>query len=236
MCGLSLLGHLRKQTTKLFLFSGVLFIAGTLIAIMSKGIIIALISALFSIWFLRLKGRGKAKLLIALIAILFLILLIPKQNNRFYELIDKQSFEKIDINNSTNVRFHIFKASIQLIKESPIYGYGIGDVQNELDKKYVSMDLNLPRGKFNSHNQYLFICLNSGLVGLLIFLCSMFYIVAVAFLRKDYFFFGVVLFFLVAFLFENILSRQSGVILFSFLTSTHLLHNLNQICEVGNKA
>lgn len=235
ICGLSLISDSRKRLCKLFLLSGVLFMAGTLIAIMSKGIIIALISAVFSTWFLWLKGRGKIKIIMALIAILLLILLIPKQNNRFYELIDKQSFEKIDLNNSTNVRFHIFKASVQLIKESPIFGYGIGDVQNELDKKYISMGLNLPRGKFNSHNQYLFICLNSGLVGLIIFLSSMAYIIAVAFLKKDYFFFGVVLFFLVAFLFENILSRQSGVILFSFLISTHVLHNLNQIIEVGRK-
>ena len=235
MCGLSLISDSRKPLCKLFLLSGVLFMAGTLIAIMSKGIIIALISAVFSTCFLWLKGRGKIKIIMALIAILLLILLIPKQNNRFYELIDKQSFEKIDLNNSTNVRFHIFKASVQLIKESPIFGYGIGDAQNELDKKYISMGLNLPKGKFNSHNQYLFICLNSGLVGLIIFLSSMAYIIAVASLKKDYFFFGVVLFFLVAFLFENILSRQSGVILFSFLISTHVLHNLNEIIEVGRK-
>ena len=235
MCGLSLISDSRKHLCKLFLLSGVLFMAGMLIAIMSKGIIIALISAVFSTWFLWLKGRGKIKIIMALIAILLLILLIPKQNNRFYELVDKQSFEKIDLNNSTNVRFHIFKASVQLIKESPIFGYGIGDVQNELDQKYTTMGLNLPKGKFNSHNQYLFICLNSGLVGLIIFLCSMAYIITVAFLKKDYFFLGVVLFFLVAFLFENILSRQSGVILFSFLISTHVLHNLNQIIEVGRK-
>lgn len=235
MCGLRLISDSRKHLCKLFLLSGVFFMAGMLIAIMSKGIIIALISAVFSTWFLWLKGRGKIKIIMVLIAILLLILLIPKQNNRFYELIDKQSFEKIDPNNSTNVRFHIFKASVQLIKESPIFGYGIGDVQNELDKKYISMGLNLPRGKFNSHNQYLFICLNSGLVGLIIFLSSMAYIIAVAFLKKDYFFLGVVLFFLVAFLFENILSRQSGVILFSFLISTHMLHNLNQIIEVSRK-
>ena len=235
MCGLSLISDSRQHLCKLFLLSGIFFMAGTLTAIMSKGIIIALITAVFSTWFLWLKGRGKIKIIMALIAIVLLILLIPKQNNRFYELIDKQSFEKIDHNNSTNVRFHIFKASVQLIKESPIFGYGIGDVQNELDKKYISMGLNLPKGKFNSHNQYLFICLNSGLVGLIIFLSSMAYVIAVAFLKKDYFFFGVVLFFLVAFLFENILSRQSGVILFSFLISTHVLHNLNQIIEVGNR-
>ena len=46
-----------------------------------------------------------------------IILSIPRQNNRFYELVDKQSFEKIDINNSTNVRFHIFNASIQAIPD-----------------------------------------------------------------------------------------------------------------------
>jgi O-antigen ligase len=208
--------------------------AGTLIAIMSKGVIIALIASIFSIWLLRLKGNSKIWILVGLTIVLVIILSIPRQNNRFYELIDKQSFEKIDINNSTNVRFHIFKASIQLIKESPVFGYSIGDVQDELDAKYSAMALNLPKSKFNSHNQYLFICLNSGLMGLLIFLFSIAYVFKTAVLKRDYFLLGILVFFLVAFLFENVLSRQSGVILFSFLINSHMLHHTVKLNELKN--
>ena len=131
ICGLSLISDSRKHLCKLFLLSGILFMAGALIAIMSKGVIIALIASIFSIWLLRLKGNSKIWIFVGLTIVLVIILSIPRQNNRFYELIDKQSFEKLDINNSTNVRFHIFNASIQLIKESPVFGYGIGDVQEE---------------------------------------------------------------------------------------------------------
>lgn len=234
ICGLNLISDSKKQLCKLFLLSGILFMAGALIAIMSKGVIIALIASTFPIWLLRLKGNSKIWILMGLTIVVAIILSIPRQNNRFYELVDKQSFEKIDINNSTNVRFHIFKASIQLIKESPVFGYGIGDVQDELDAKYSAMGLNLPKSKFNSHNQFLFICLNSGLIGLLIFLFSIAYVFKTALLKRDYFFLGILVFFLVAFLFENVLSRQSGVILFSFLINSHMLHHTAKLNELKN--
>jgi O-antigen ligase len=96
------------------------------------------------------------------------------------------------------------------------------------------MGLNLPKRKFNSHNQYLFICLNSGLVGLSIFLFFVFYVFKTAFLKRDYFLLGILVFFLVAFLFENVLSRQSGVILFSFLINTHMLHHTFKLNELKN--
>ena len=234
MCGFSRASDLKNPLLKLLVVLGMLFITGILLAIMSKGIIIALITSTFSIWLLRLRGGSKLWMLMGLIVFLAIILSIPKQNNRFYELVDKQSFEKIDINNSTNVRFHIFKASIQLIKDSPLFGYGIGDVQDQLDAKYSLMGLNLPKRKFNSHNQYLFICLNSGLVGLSIFLFFVFYVFKTAFLKRDYFLLGILVFFLVAFLFENVLSRQSGVILFSFLINTHMLHHTFKLNELKN--
>ena len=234
MCGFSLATDLKNRLSKLLVVLGMLFITGILLAIMSKGIIIALIASIFSIWLLRLKGNSKIWILMGLTIVLAIILSIPRQNNRFYELVDKQSFEKIDINNSTNVRFHIFKASIQLIKESPVFGYGIGDVQDELDAKYSAMGLNLPKSKFNSHNQFLFICLNSGLMGLLIFLFSIAYVFKTALLKRDYFLLGILVFFLVAFLFENVLSRQSGVILFSFLINSHMLHHTAKLNELKN--
>ena len=234
MCGFSLATDLKNRLSKLLVVLGMLFITGILLAIMSKGIIIALIASIFSIWLLRLKGNSKIWILMGLSIVLAIILSIPRQNNRFYELVDKQSFEKIDINNSTNVRFHIFKASIQLIKESPVLGHGIGDVQDELDAKYSAMGLNLPKSKFNSHNQFLFICLNSGLMGLLIFLFSIAYVFKTALLKRDYFLLGILVFFLVAFLFENVLSRQSGVILFSFLINSHMLHHTAKLNELKN--
>jgi O-antigen ligase len=234
MCGFSLATDLKNRLSKLLVVLGMLFITGILLAIMSKGIIIALIASIFPIWLLRLKGNSKIWILVGLTIVLAIILSIPRQNNRFYELVDKQSFEKTDINNSTSVRFHIFKASIQLIKESPVFGYGIGDVQDELDAKYSSMGLNLPKSKFNSHNQFLFICLNSGLMGLLIFLFSIAYVFKTALLKRDYFFLGILVFFLVAFLFENVLSRQSGVILFSFLINSHMLHDTAKLNELKN--
>jgi O-antigen ligase len=151
---------------------------------------------------------------------------LPKENNRFTELFNKESFERVNLNNSTSIRYFILKCSVNLALESPLLGYGLGDVQQELDTCYILNGVQLPTGKYNSHNQYLFIWLSNGLFGLVLFCLYLIYIFSLAKKNKDYFLLSVLLLFMVSFLFENVLSRQSGVVLFSFLINLFILKNL----------
>jgi len=211
---------------KLGLLFGQLIIVSLLMLLMSKGVIIALIIS-STATFLVSQRISKKIVLGGILIIIITFILLPKQNNRFTELFHKESFEKVDLNNSTSIRFNILKCSIKLVLEHPIFGYGLGDVQEELDSCYSSNGLKVANGRYNSHNQYLFVWLSSGILGLIIFMIYLYYIFNIAIKNKDYFLLNALILFAITFLVENVLSRQSGVILFAFLMNFLVLKNLN---------
>ncbi|WP_406685330.1 O-antigen ligase family protein [Seonamhaeicola sp. MEBiC1930] len=227
LMGFSIFSKLKKGFwTKLVIILGILVLTTLLLLLMSKGVILGLIMSLLVVFIFKKKSWKKI-ILIGILIILLGFVLLPKQNNRFIELFKLESFEKVDLSNSTSVRFFVLKSSFGLVLESPIFGYGLGDVQNELDMKYAQNDLRLPKGKYNSHNQYLFVWLSCGAFGLIVFILSLVYIFNLAIGFKDYFLLGLLILYIVSFLFENVLSRQSGVILFAFLMNFLILKNLN---------
>jgi O-antigen ligase len=212
-----------RSSLKILLLLGQFILVSMLLLLMSKAVIIALALAFTGQYLLRQRLSKKMVIISSLIIFLFLL---PKENNRFTELFNKESFERVNLNNSTSIRYFILKCSVNLALESPLLGYGLGDVQQELDTCYILNGVQLPTGKYNSHNQYLFIWLSNGLFGLVLFCLYLIYIFSLAKKNKDYFLLSVLLLFMVSFLFENVLSRQSGVVLFSFLINLFILKNL----------
>lgn len=210
---------------KIGILVGQLVLISMLLMLISKGVIIGLIFALLLPFIYRKKILKKI-IFGSLIIIAIILFLIPKDNNRFIELLNKESFEQVNLNNSTSIRFYILKCSIKMALEKPFFGHGLGDVQNELDLRYNINETILPSNKYNSHNQYLFVWLSSGIIGLIFFLLFLYYCFSLAVRSQDYFFLSILILFAVSFLFENILSRQSGVILFSFLVNLLVLKNL----------
>ena len=123
----------------------------------------------------------------------------------------------MDQNNSTSIRIGIIKCDFQSVLESPIFGYGIGDVQSQLDSCYESNNLGLKAGQYNSHNQYFFVWLSAGILGLSLFLYWLYYYLRFAIKSNDWLMLAIIILYAVVFLFENVLSRQSGVVFFCFI-------------------
>ena len=98
-----------KQYIKFLVSLSMLLITALLLLMMSKGVLLGLIFSLIAIFVSKSK-YWKKSLLFGLFLILLGIILLPKQNNRFLELINKSSFDKVDVNNSTGVRFYILKS------------------------------------------------------------------------------------------------------------------------------
>ncbi|EIJ39481.1 lipid A core-O-antigen ligase-like enyme [Galbibacter orientalis DSM 19592] len=74
------------------------------------------------------------------------------------------SIEKLDD------RVVIWENAIDIISENFFVGVGLGDANNELTKSYkINNNFYQLSNKFNAHNQYLQILLQSGIVGLLFF-------------------------------------------------------------------
>jgi len=128
-----------------------------------------------------------------------------------------------------STRLQLWQVAIENIKAKPIIGVGTGDVQDALNKSYETKGLTdyLKKGNYNSHNQYLQFGVTFGLIGLMLFLLSLFWPLAIA-VKTNY---VVYILFLVlmglSMLTECILQRQAGVVLFAFFNSVLAIGLLN---------
>lgn len=199
-----------------------------------KGVIISFVFASLIITFLESKNKIKVVKTLSIItgvAFLFLIYLTPDTIKRFKEVFDSKSYKRVENFSSTSIRFGIYSCSFEKINESKVIGFGIGDVQQTLTDCYEQKSEVLFEGKYNSHNQYLSILLSLGLLGFVIFVVIIIYNLNVYSKMKDYFATSLMFMFLFIMMFENILERQSGVILFAFFSNYYLFKNLRRSKE-----
>lgn len=181
----------------------------------SKGVIISLFVVLFFYFVFGKIKRVYKYLLITIISLSFVMLFVF--NRRMGELISVQTYEKFNPYLSTGIRLGIYDCSLEIIKKNWILGYGIGDAQRALNLCYANKSNILLMNRFNSHNQYLDVIIKTGVIGFLIFLFFLVKNLNFAFKSKNELLLLLIIFYSINFLTENLLSRQSGVILFFFL-------------------
>ena len=186
-----------------------------LIFLSSKGAILALFVIVF--FFFTLQKTKKHHIPLILISFTFSLCTLFIYNRRMNELINTQTYEKFNPTLSTSVRLGIYDCSWAIIKKQLLVGYGVGDAQRELNLCYANKSDILLMHRFNSHNQYLDITIKTGLTGLLIFLGFLIINFLNAINKKNQLLIMILALYCILFLVENVLSRQSGVILFFFL-------------------
>ncbi|WP_367182335.1 O-antigen ligase family protein [uncultured Aquimarina sp.] len=133
--------------------------------------------------------------------------------------------------NSTNVRTGIYYCSGIVARDNWLFGLGVGDVQENLSKCYdQKIGAKIYQwNDYNSHNQYLFFLISSGIVTLLSFCCFLFYCFRkVLILRNSHLFYALTVICIVM-LTENIISRSDGVLFFGLCASLILLSSKNKI-------
>lgn len=135
--------------------------------------------------------------------------------------------------NGLNTRLALWTCAWEQIEEKPFFGTGIGDVQNDLVKKYQEKNFIFAlESNFNSHNQYLDIMLSNGIVGFFLFVCFILYILYLAIKNKSWFLAGVVVIVAMSCLTENILSRNQGVVVFIVFLSMLLFSEKETIKKI----
>lgn len=129
--------------------------------------------------------------------------------------------EKIDYkNNYTNInaRYGKWLSAINIIKQKPFLGSGIGDRQDDLIKQYKSIDFPIAIShNFNEHNQYFRYWLDSGLLTFLLFLYLIFFNFKRGVLNKDYTLVSLCILLIIFSITESCLIRQKGIIFFVFI-------------------
>ena len=117
--------------------------------------------------------------------------------------------------NSFNLRMAIYKCTLSIIKEEPIIGYGPGDVQKELNECYQQFETEaFVKKRYNTHNQYFDYLASFGVIGLAIILYSFFFYAKVANKADNRLYLNFLILFYIAMLTENILVRNTGIVLF----------------------
>ncbi|AUC85507.1 hypothetical protein CW731_09485 [Polaribacter sp. ALD11] len=122
---------------------------------------------------------------------------------------------------SEEIRTGIYYCSTSLIKNSLLFGYGVGDVNDQLNicyKQKIKSDV-YQLFHYNSHNQYFQVFLAAGLFGILFFFFNIFNIFNISIRNKDELFIMFNLLLFTGFLTENILSRHDGVIFYSYFVN-----------------
>ena len=224
---LQIINESNSKKNILFIISLLLLIV--FMAILSKkGPILSFIP--LGIFFLLKNTNKKVYYLIPFFLILIVsIIYLPKYKgiNNFGELnnlVNKQNEQ----NSSTGLRLQIYDCSIEKIIKSPVFGYGIGDVSSVLNECYEEKNTILLEKNYNSHNQFFSIYLSTGIIGFVAFIYFLVFIIKVANKKDTQILFLLVLYFCFNMFTENILEREDGVILVSFLLSLYLFDN-NQV-------
>lgn len=132
--------------------------------------------------------------------------------------------------NSSNVRNGIYYCDLKLIKKSPFFGVGVGDIQDELNKCY-SEELGAKVyswQQYNTHNQYAFFWISSGVIGFLLFVLLIYHLFKKAIKNKNFLFFYFICLTSLIFFTESLLERSDGLIFFSFFTSILYFNSLKK--------
>lgn len=202
----------------------------TLLVLERKGVIVSFLLSLLVLFFCFLKQKKSKRIVIGFVLAFFVTsFVLSTTSNRFKELYNIKNYTGELKFNSTSLRFGIYNCVISKIKESPLFGFGLGDVQEELEKCYLSKSKLLLELKHNSHNQYLSYFLSSGISGFLLLFVVMIKTLIDGIQNKNIVLLIITVFFAVCMMFENILERQSGVILFSFYICILSFYNFKHI-------
>lgn len=128
-----------------------------------------------------------------------------------------------------NYRYAILYCTTNIIKDHFFIGVGPDNAQKSLNKCYDTFTYksyeDFTKVTYNTHNQYLDQMLKFGVIGLLLFLFSLFYF----FKKIDVLYQVFMIMIALSFLTENILDRQIGVVFFSLLNTMFVVRKLNSL-------
>ncbi|NNK87888.1 MAG: O-antigen ligase family protein [Flavobacteriaceae bacterium] len=165
-------------------------------------------------------------IVLSAIGVIALVFINPTSRDRMSEIFNFETYVEKNETNSTNNRIQVYKCAVEQIAKRPWFGYGINDDKTALYSCYKKSLYYLYENRFNTHNQYLSIAMKSGIIGLLIFILFLAINLRLAIRTNDMLFLSVLILFIVIMLFENILERQNGVMIFSVLINYFGFKNL----------
>lgn len=146
---------------------------------------------------------------------------VPLLRERFQEAINHNNQYGLEqVGGGTSFRLAKWESAQRLWEKMPVQGYGIGDVQKQLNGQYEA-DHHPQLRNYNAHNQYFQTALGLGVPGLILLVMLLFY----PLFPKPPGFFPLCfcLLFALCIFTESMLEVQKGVLFFSFFSGLTLL-------------
>lgn len=207
----------------IYMLAGCTLLAG-LFQLGSKAVLIAVLFFFCIVYPLSLLRRRKAgfvalSLLLAS-AILFTVAAVPPMKSRFLNGFVADLSEKTPDYSIAAPRMKRWELAFDLVKGSPLIGYGSGEEEDLLKEKYFENKLyDAYLNRLNAHNQYISFLLMGGVLALAIYLLTLLYGLKLSIRSKNIVFTGFLLLLLIVSLSENILFRNKGIFFYSFFFS-----------------
>jgi O-antigen ligase len=122
--------------------------------------------------------------------------------------------------NSTSIRYNLWKTAAEVIREHPVAGVGIGDIKEELVKKYVANGYEYGiKNRISPHNQYLHTAVILGAIGFVLLVVMLLSSFVLAWRNGDWNYLLFIIIISLNALTESILERQAGILFFAFFNS-----------------
>jgi len=169
---------------------------------------------IYAIWSLVVASRRtKVNILYMFLIVVAIIAIIL--TGRFERIVSNFSSFSWKSLQKTEIRLSIWKDAVKVIREKPLFGYGIGDGKSILISQYGKDSLKEAKNeRYNAHNEFLEVLIQLGFVGLFVLLAILIYPVFVSNINLHIYLFFLILI-LLHFIFESMLERIAGV---SFIT------------------
>ena len=220
-----------------------LVLAAGLIQLSSKSVLITLL-LIFNIafpWYLPGKKMRYRFLLVsvAMSSLLLLVILnIDVYRERYLVDFKKDLFKNTGVLKD-NWRRDRWIASVDLIKKAPIIGQGSGSEIPLLKEIYFERKMyNAYLKSLNAHNQYLSFIINSGFIGLIIYLGTLSWGFWKAIKRKDLLLLSFMLLVTIVSFSEDLLDVNKGIFFYAFFFSFLILSKrkkADSVHDAGNQ-
>ena len=225
------------KTNRLWLVLGMITLLTGLLQLGSKSVLIA--SFLFFIpGFASLLPKGmRRKLFIAVILAVLLTTTLaitkiePLKERYVAEM--KQDMGNVSIHNKIlEPRIIRWQSALPSIARNPVIGYGSGSEKKLLKEIYFENKLyNSYLHELDIHNQYLSFLIKNGIIGLLIFLATLYAGFRLAWRNKDAVFTSFMTLISIVSFSENILDVNKGIFFYAFFFSLFMITGKNNAAK-----
>jgi O-antigen ligase len=215
----------KKIYTRIFYTTAIIVLSAGILQLSSRSVLIAVLIIFNCITPLFLSDRpGRKRIIfISLLvsgASIFAVIKTDSLRKRFItDLKSDLTRQNPDVN-LQEPRVARWECAWQLIKKSPVIGYGSGSETSLLKEKYFEKHLYVSYlNELNAHNEYLSFMLKAGFPGLLLYFYVLSTGFANAFRNKNVLFFSFLVIIAIVSFSENIFDTNKGIFFFSFFFS-----------------